>query len=93
MDYIHQEQDKIDYNLQRTLPHKLSQFGPALAVGDLNGDGREDLVVGSSSGFSPLWYSQNQDGTFTQKALLSAGESITQEVTGVLLVDLDNDAD
>jgi hypothetical protein len=93
MDYIHQEQDKIDYNLQRTLPHKLSQFGPALAVGDLNGDGREDLVVGSSSGFSPLWYSQNQDGTFTQKALLPTGESITQEVTGVLLVDLDNDAD
>ncbi|MDA1269475.1 MAG: FG-GAP-like repeat-containing protein [Bacteroidetes bacterium] len=93
MDYIHQEQDKIDYNLQRTLPHKLSQFGPALAVGDLNGDGKEDLVVGSSSGFSPLWYSQNQDGTFTQKALLPTGESITQEVTGVLLVDLDNDAD
>lgn len=91
--YIHQEQDKIDYNLQRTLPHKLSQFGPVLAVGDLNGDGREDLVVGSSSGFSPLWYSQNQDGTFTQKALLPFGESITQELTGILLVDLDQDQD
>ncbi|NVK51035.1 MAG: CRTAC1 family protein, partial [Cyclobacteriaceae bacterium] len=37
--FVHQEQDKIDYNVQRTLPHKLTQYGPALAVGDLNGDG------------------------------------------------------
>jgi hypothetical protein len=50
-------------------------------------------VVGSSSGFAPVWYSQNGNGSFTQKTLLPAGESITQEVTGVLLVDLDNDAD
>ena len=91
--YVHQEVDKIDYNIQRTIPHKLSQYGPTLAVGDLNGDGREDLVVGSSSGFAPVWYSQNGNGSFTQKALLPSGESITQEVTGVLLVDLDNDAD
>ena len=91
--YVHQEVDKIDYNIQRTIPHKLSQYGPTLAVGDLNGDGREDLVVGSSSQFAPVWYSQNGNGSFTQKNLLPAGESITQEVTGVLLVDLDNDAD
>ena len=91
--FVHQEVDKIDYNIQRTLPHKLSQFGPALAVGDLNGDGREDLIVGSSSGFAPLWYSQNEEGLFSQKKLLPEGESLTQEITGILLLDLDRDAD
>jgi hypothetical protein len=93
INYLHEEVDKIDYNIQRTIPHKLSQYGPTLAVGDLNGDGREDLVVGSSSGFAPVWYSQNGNGSFTQKNLLPAGEGITQEVTGVLLVDLDKDVD
>jgi hypothetical protein len=92
IDYSHQEVDKIDFNVQRSLPHKLSQFGPPLAVGDLNGDGREDLVVGSSSGFAPVWYSQNSDGSFSQKELIP-GESKTHELTGILLFDMDLDGD
>ncbi|HSF54955.1 MAG TPA: FG-GAP-like repeat-containing protein, partial [Algoriphagus sp.] len=68
--FIHQEEDKIDFNIQRTLPHKLTQFGPALAVGDLDGNGKEDLVIGSSSGFSPVWYAQQENGGFAQRELL-----------------------
>ncbi len=37
--YKHQEWDKIDFYKQRTLPHKFSQAGPGMAVGDVNGDG------------------------------------------------------
>ncbi len=90
--FVHQEKDVIDYNIQRTLPHKLSQFGPALAVGDLDGNGLEDLVIGSSSGFSPIWYAQQEDGQFVQRELIP-GASRDFEETGVLLVDLENDGD
>jgi hypothetical protein len=90
--FIHQEVDKIDFNIQRTLPHKLTQFGPALAVGDLNGDGREDLVVGSASGYAPIWYAQQEGGKFVQKELLP-GENLIYEETGILLFDLENDGD
>lgn len=90
--FVHQEQDKIDYNVQRTLPHKLTQYGPALAVGDLNGDGMEDLVVGSSSGQQPLVFLQQNNGTFLEKALLEDGSSNFEEM-GILLFDLDNDRD
>ena len=92
LNYVHQEEDKVDYNIQRTLPHKLSQFGPALSVGDLNGDGREDVIIGSAAGYSPVWFSQNQDGTFAQKELLP-GENTAFEEAGILSFDIENDGD
>ncbi|MBN7817181.1 VCBS repeat-containing protein [Algoriphagus pacificus] len=90
--YQHEEVDKVDFYIQRTIPHKLTQYGPSLAVGDINGDEREDLIVGSSSGFSPKVFTQNEDGTFAEKELLP-GENATFEERGMLLFDMDNDQD
>ena len=39
-----------DFAYQSLLPNRLSQLGPGLAWTDLNGDGRDDLVVGSGRG-------------------------------------------
>ena len=92
LSFIHEEDDKIDFNIQRTIPHKLSQFGPSLAAGDVNGDQLEDLIIGSSSGFSPKLFLQKGDGTFEEKVFL-VGESTAFEEMGMLLFDLDNDGD
>ena len=50
--FRHEEQDKIDFNLQRTLPHKFTQSGPSISVGDVNNDDRDDVVLGGSFGTS-----------------------------------------
>ncbi|SDD19714.1 Repeat domain-containing protein [Algoriphagus faecimaris] len=90
--YFHEEADKVDYNVQRTLPHKLTQYGPSLAAGDIDGNGTEDLIVGSSSGNSPWLFKQNPDGTFLRQELLP-GTDLGFEEQGLLLLDLDNDGD
>jgi hypothetical protein len=48
----HSDTDPVfnDYEHQPSLPYSLAGQGPALAWGDMDGDGREDLVIGASRG-------------------------------------------
>tara|TARA_R110000850_G_scaffold113412_11_gene228046 strand:+ start:3473 stop:6958 length:3486 start_codon:yes stop_codon:yes gene_type:complete len=92
LEYTHEEDDKVDFNIQRVIPHKLSQYGPSLAAGDVNGDGLEDLVVGSASGYAPQVFIQNLEGMFSAKNLIPEDGNFFEEM-GILLFDIDNDSD
>jgi hypothetical protein len=64
-----------------------------LAVGDINGDGLEDFIVGGAYNHSAFLFFQSQDGTFTKKALTNNQEEKEAEDLGILLFDYDNDHD
>jgi enediyne biosynthesis protein E4 len=64
LNFDHYEDNFNDFNYESLLPHKLSQEGPALAVGDVNGDGREDVYVGGASGQAGHLFIQSQGGKF-----------------------------
>ena len=87
--YQHQETDFIDFNQQKTLLHKFTQYGPALAAGDINGDGRVDLIVGGSSTYATDALLQQPTGRFIVKPLPAK----LSEDAGLLLFDADADGD
>jgi len=59
--HTHKENYFNDFDKQVLLPHKLSQLGPALAKGDVNGDGLEDLFIGGASGQEASLFIQNEN--------------------------------
>lgn len=87
--YRHEETDIIDFNLQKTLLHKLTEYGPALATGDVNGDGLVDMVVGGSSKYATEVLLQQPNGHFILKPLPTK----LSEDAGLLLFDADADGD
>ena len=48
----HSDPPYDDFNRQKLLPRRLSQLGPGVVWYDLNGDGREDLIIGGGRGTS-----------------------------------------
>ncbi len=63
-----------------------------LCVGDVNGDGRDDIYVPQMGGLPNLLLVQNEDGTVTNRAK-EAGVDLLDMTRACLLVDLDNDND
>jgi hypothetical protein len=91
INYIHHETEYVDFKIQPLLPHKFSEDGPGIAIGDINGDGLDDFFTGGAYNQPGQFFIQQKDGTFLTKALTT--EKKFEEDTGVLLFDADGDSD
>ena len=93
--YKDSSKDFIDFNIQKLLPHKFTEYGPALAVGDLDGNGLEDMVVGGSLGISPTMLLQQTNGSFAKKLVFPSADAISKQWkdVGIILFDADGDGD
>jgi hypothetical protein len=95
VNYVQQETDFVDFNIQKLIPHKFSEYGPAMAVGDIDKNGLDDIICGGSATHSAQIFLQQPDGRFIQKSLLPEDQANkkTWDDTGILLFDADHDGD
>ena len=80
----HQDQPFDDLARQPLLPKKLSQLGPGLAWFDLNGDGWEELVIGSGRGGQLAAFLNDQHGGFKPLLEPPFTAPVTRDQTGII---------
>ncbi len=89
----HIENHYDDFAKETLLPHKQSEHGPLLSIGDVNNDGLDDFFMGGSAGYSGIMYVQTQSMRFEQYSSQPWSNDRRCEDLGSLLFDVDNDGD
>ena len=84
LDYTHKEDRYLDFNREKLIPYRISDRGPALAIGDLDGDGNNDVLLGGSK-FEPAKLYMANDTTFTEsRVAIIANDSIKENVSAAI---------
>jgi hypothetical protein len=93
MEYKHQQNDFVDYSLyQAILPHKFSQIGPIMQQGDLDGDGKADIIIGSTNTLPTRVY-LHKASQYIQTELEGLTGMKNFSESDFAIFDVDNDGD
>ena len=93
IDFVHKENDFVDFERDRLLFEMISNEGPHLAVGDVNHDGLDDLYVCGAKDSPGGLFVQGKGGQFerTNQKLFEADQ--ISEDTDCAFFDADQDGD
>ena len=90
MNYTHIEDAYSDYLRQKLIPYQMSDRGPAVSVGDLNADGKEDVFFGGSKYIPSHIYVQG-DSLFQLQVYPEIQKDSIKEDISSLIADFNGD--
>ena len=90
---VHKENDYIDFDYEGLISKELSQEGPSLSVGDINGDGNEDLFIGGAKGAAGKIYLNKGNDSFSITNQVDLDADANFEDTAASFFDADGDGD
>jgi enediyne biosynthesis protein E4 len=88
----HNEDNYVDFFNERNIPFMLSKQGPKAAVGDVNGDGLDDIFIGGAKGQASQLYLQSNKG-FNKKEIPDFKTYAFNDITAAVFFDCDKDGD
>ena len=89
---IHKERPFDDFARQPLLPNRLSQLGPGMAWGDVDGDGDQDFYLSGAKGQAGRLFLRQSSGQFQESRQDALSSSVYEEMAP-LFFDVDTDGD
>jgi hypothetical protein len=89
----HKENSSNDFKKDPILHRKLSNTGPGVAVGDVNGDNLNDVYLCAAKGSVGMLMLSSESGEFYPAPLQPWQEMSNYEESSALIVDVDSDSD
>ncbi len=93
IDYRHIENEYSDFARDKLLFHMISTEGPAMCVGDVNGDGLEDIFAGGAKDAAGSLFLQDKKGGFNKSNQKVFEVDALCEDVDARFFDADNDSD
>lgn len=91
INFKHIENPFNEFNREPLIPHMVSTEGPALAVADINGDGLDDVFIGSSKTHHSAILLQQPGGKFVQVPQPEMEKDSMYEDVDAVWADMNND--
>ena len=89
----HKENSYMDFDNEGLISKSLAEEGPGLAVGDVNGDGNDDIFIGGAKNQTAAIYLHNGNGSLSKPIVKYFEAEALLEDTTASFFDSDNDGD